>query len=139
MPDTGNSWNDHHKWNNRQNRSRSVHAWLLYRVAKKSLTCILLQKSCFENFSKFQLIWATAMESISRKGSFLWLLNVLWERTLPQLFFYTATLISLKLKKFPVYGNSFSIHGLGEIFPFINDLMICKYIQMHKEGCSCAA
>ena len=79
--------------------------------------CMLLQKRCFENISKFQQILATAMESISRKGSFLKLVNVLWKRTLPQLFLYIATLISSKLWKFPVHGNSFSIHWSGEIFP----------------------
>ena len=26
-------------------------------------------------------------------------------------------------------GNNFSIHGSGEIFPLINDSMICKYIS----------
>ena len=78
--------------------------------------CMLLQKRCFENISKFQQILATAMESISRKGSFLKLVNVLWKRT--QLFFYIATLISSKLWKFPVHGNSFSIHCSGEVFPF---------------------
>ena len=65
---------------------------------------MLLQKQCFENISKFQQILATAMESISRKGSFLKLVNVFWKRTLPQLFFYIATLISSKLWKFPVYS-----------------------------------
>ena len=64
--------------------------------------CMLLQKRCFENISKFQQILATAIESISRKGSFLKLVNVFWKRT--QLFFYIATLISSKLWKFPVHS-----------------------------------
>ena len=67
---------------------------------------MLLQKQCFENISKFQQILATAMESISRKGSFLKLVNVFWKRTLPQLFFYIAT------------ENSQSIHWSGEISHF---------------------
>ena len=71
--------------------------------------CMLLQRRCFENISKFQQILATAMKSISRKGLFLKLVNVLWKRTLPQLFFYNATLISSKLSKCPAHGNSFSI------------------------------
>ena len=81
--------------------------------------CMLLQKRYFENITKFQQILATAMESISRKGSFLKLVNVLWKRTLPQLFFYIATLISSKLWKCPVHGNSFSIYCSGEIFLFL--------------------
>ena len=88
-------------------------------LRKWAHTCMLLQKSCFENISKFQQILTTAMESISRKGSFLQLLNVLWKRTLPQLFFYIATLISSKLWKCPVHGNSFSIYCSGEIFLFL--------------------
>ena len=58
---------------------------------------MFLQKRCFENIRKFQHILATAMESISRKGSFLKLVNVFWKRTTPQLLFYIATLISSKL------------------------------------------
>ena len=93
--------------------------------------CMLLQKRCFENISKFQQMLATAMESISRKGSFLKLVNVLWKRTLPQFCFYNATLISSKLWTFLVYGYSFSIHCSGEIFPFS--------LTFPNEGCSCAA
>ena len=80
---------------------------------------MLLQKRCSENISKFQQILATAMKSISRKGSFLKLVNVLWKRTLPQLFFYIATLISSKLWKFPVHSlirRDFSFSA----FPFID-------------------
>ena len=80
--------------------------------------CMLLQKRCLENISKFQKILATGMKSISRKGSFLKLVNVLWKRTLPQLFFYITTLISAKLLKYPAHGNSFSMYCSGEIFPF---------------------
>ena len=79
--------------------------------------CMLLQKRCFENISKFQQILATAIESISRKGSFLKLVNVFWKRT--QLFFYIATLISSKLWKFPVHSlirRDFSFSA----FSFIN-------------------
>ena len=65
---------------------------------------MLLQKRCFKNISKFREILATAMDSISRKGSFLKLVNVFWKRTLPQLFFYNATLISSKLWIFPVHS-----------------------------------
>ena len=108
-------------------------------LRKWAHTCMLLQKSCFENISKFQQILTTAMESISRKGSFLQLLNVLWKRTLPQLFFYIATLIGSKLQKFPVHRNSFSIYWSGEIFPLLNDLMVRKFMQMREEECSCAA
>ena len=81
--------------------------------------CMLLQKRYFENITKFQQILATAMESISRKGSFLKLVNVLWKRTLPQLFFYIATLISSKLWEFPVHSlirRDFSFSA----FPFID-------------------
>ena len=92
--------------------------WLVV-LRKWAHRCMLLQKRCFENISKFQQILATAMESISRKGSFLKLVNVLWKRTLPQLFFYIATLISSKLWKCPVHGNSFSIYCSGEIFLFL--------------------
>ena len=85
--------------------------------------CMLLQKRCFENISKFQQILATAIESISRKGSFLKLVNVFWKRT--QLFFYIATLISSKLWKF-------SVHSLiKRDFPFP--------LTFPNEGCSCAA
>ena len=65
---------------------------------------MLLQKRCFKNISKFREILATAMESISRKGSFLKLVNVFWKRTLPQLFFYIATLISSKLWILPIHS-----------------------------------
>ena len=54
-------------------------------------------------FWKYQQILATAMKSISRKGSFLKVVNVLWKRTLPQLFFYIATLNSSKFWKCPVH------------------------------------
>ena len=85
--------------------------------------CMLLQKRCFENISKFQQISATAIELISRKGSFLKLVNVFWKRT--QLFFYIATLISSKLWKF-------SVHSLiKRDFPFP--------LTFPNEGCSCAA
>ena len=85
--------------------------------------CMLLQKRCFENISKFQQILATAIESISRKGSFLKLVNVFWKRT--HLFFYIATLISSKLWKF-------SVHSLiKRDFPFP--------LTFPNEGCSCAA
>ena len=80
---------------------------------------MLLQKRCSENVSKFQQILATALKSISRKGSFLKVVNVLWKRTQPQLFFYIATLINSKLWKCPVHGNSFSIYCSGEIFLFL--------------------
>ena len=73
----------------------------------------------FRKCHKFQQILVTAMKSISRKGSFLTVVNVLWKRTLPQLFFYIATLISSKLWKCPVHGNSFSIYCSGEIFLFL--------------------
>ena len=87
-------------------------------LRKWAHSCMLLQKRCFENIIKFQQILATTMKSISRKGSFLKLVNVLWKRTLPQLFFYITTLISAKLLKYPVHGNSFSMYCSGEIFPF---------------------
>ena len=93
--------------------------------------CILLQKRCFEYVIKFQKILATAIEFISRKESFLKLVNVVWKRTMPQLFFYIATLISSKLWKFSVHGKSFSIHWSGEIFPF--------HLTFPNKGCSCAA
>ena len=70
--------------------------------------CMLLQKRCFENISKFQQMLATAMKSISRKGSFLKLVNAFWKRTLPRLFFYIATLISSKLWKFPAHSLEIS-------------------------------
>ena len=128
IPDIDDSWNDRHKWNNRQNRSRSVHVLLVYRVAKLSSHVHAL---AVKMFRKFQEILATAMKSISRKGSFLKLVNVLWKRTLPQFCFYNATLISSKLWTFLVYGYSFSIHCSGEIFPFS--------LTFPNEGCSCAA
>ena len=81
--------------------------------------CMLLQKRCSENINKFQQILATAMKSISRKGLFVKVVNVLLKRTLPQLLFYVATLISSKLWKCPVHGNSFSIYCSGEIFLFL--------------------
>ena len=81
--------------------------------------CMLLQKRCSENINKFQQILATAMKSISRKGLFVKVVNVLLKRTLPQLLFYDATLISSKLWKCPVHGNSFSIYCSGEIFLFL--------------------
>ena len=81
--------------------------------------CMLFQKRYSENINKFQQILATAMKSISRNGSFLKVVNVLWKRTLPQLFFYIATLISSKLWKCPVHGNSFSIYCSEEIFLFL--------------------
>ena len=93
--------------------------------------CMLLQKRCFENISNFQKILATAIKSLSRKRSFLKLVNVLWKRTLSQLFFYIATLMSSKLWKFPVHRNSFSIHCSGGIFPFP--------LTFPNAGCSCAA
>ena len=64
---------------------------------------MFLQKKCFENISKFQQILATAMESISRKGSFLKLPDMFWKITLPQLFFYIETLISSSLWTFSVH------------------------------------
>ena len=101
--------------------------------------CMLMQKRCFENISKFQQILATAMESISKKGSSLKQVNVFWKRTLPQLFFYIATLISSKLWNFPTpfidqerfLIFSFSIHWSGEIF--------CFPLTFQNEGCNCAA
>ena len=132
MPDTSDSWNDRHKWNNRQNQSRSVHVCLLYRVAKKSSHVHALAEKLFR---KCQLIWATAMESILRKGSFLQLLNVLWKRTLPQLLFYTAT---LRLKISSPWKSLFH-SWIRRDFSFDYELMIWKYIQMHKEDCRCAA
>ena len=65
--------------------------------------CMLLQKKCVGNISKFQQILATAIESISRKGSFLKLPNMFWKITLPQLFFYIKTLTSSKLRTFSVH------------------------------------
>ena len=94
--------------------------------------CMLLQKRCSENISKFQQILATAMKSISRKGSFLKVVNVLWKRTLPQLFFYIATLISSKLWKCPVHGNSFSIYCSGEIFLFLWIFLMKGAVVQHS-------
>ena len=105
--------------------------WFI-KLQKWAHRCMLLQKRCSENISKFQQILATAMKSISRKGSFLKVVNVLWKRTLPQLFFYIATLISSKLWKCPVHGNSFSSHLLfRRNFPFL--------LTFTNKGCSCAA
>ena len=70
-------------------------------------------------FRKYRQILATAMESISRKGSFLKLVNKFWKGTLPQLFFYIAILISSKFWKFPVHSlirRDFSFSA----FPFID-------------------
>ena len=92
--------------------------WLIV-LRKWAHRCMLLQKRCFENLSKSQQILATAIESISRKGSFLKLVNVFWKRTLPQFFFYIATLISSNLRKFPVDSlirRDFSFSA----FPFID-------------------
>ena len=93
---------------------------------------MLLQKRCSENISKFQQILATAMKSISRKGSFLKVVNVLWKRTLPQLFFYIATLISSKLWKCPVHGNSFFIYCSGEIFLFLCFFLMNGAVVQHS-------
>ena len=94
--------------------------WNWFIVLRKwAHRCMFLQKRCSESENrKFQKILATAMKSISRKGSFLNVVNVPCKRTLPQLFFYIATLISSKLWKCPVHGNSFSIYCSEEIFPF---------------------
>ena len=67
--------------------------YLFIVLQKWAHRCMLLQKRCFENISKFQQTLATAMESISRKISFLELVNVFWKRIFPQLFFYIVTLI----------------------------------------------
>ena len=104
--------------------------WLIV-LRKWAHRCMLLQKRCFEKISTFQQILATEMKSISGKVSFLKLVNVFWARTLPQMFFYIATLISSKLWKCSVHGNSFSIYCSGEIFPFP---LTCP-----NEGCSCSA
>ena len=77
------------------------------------------KKDVSKNVSKFQQILATTMDSISRKESFLKLVNVLWKRTLAQLFFYIVILISSKLWKFPVHSlirRDFSFSA----FPFID-------------------
>ena len=76
--------------------------WFI-KLQKWAHRCMLLQKKCVENISKFQQILATAIESISRKGSFLKLPNMFWKITLPQLFFYIKTLISSKLRTFSVH------------------------------------
>ena len=73
-------------------------------LRKWSRRCMLLRKRCFKNIRKFLEILATAMEPISRKGSFVKLVNVFWKRTLPKLFFYIATLISSKLSIFPIHS-----------------------------------
>ena len=89
-------------------------------LRKRAHTCKYLQKSRCKNFSKFQQIPATAMEAIFRKRSFLQLVNVLWKRTLRQLYFYMANFISLKRYNFLVHTNrishNLSIHWSGAIF-----------------------
>ena len=93
--------------------------YLFIVLQKWAHRCMLLQKRCFENISKFQQTLATAMESISRKISFLELVNVFWKRIFPQLFFYIVTLISSKPWKFPVHSlirRDFSFPA----FPFID-------------------
>ena len=94
--------------------------------------CMLLQKRCSKNIRKFQKILATAMKFISRKGSFLKVVNVPWKRTLPQLFFYIATLISLKLRKRPVHGISFSINCSGEIYLFLWLFLMMGAVVQHS-------
>ena len=93
--------------------------------------CMLMQKRYFENISKFQQILATAMESISKKGSSLKQVNVFWKRTLPQLFFYIATLISSKLWNFPVRSlirRDFSFSA----FPFIGQERFFVFLWLFK-------
>ena len=102
--------------------------------------CMLSQKRCFENISKFQQILATAMECISRKGSFLKLVNVFWKKEL----FFTIVFLYCDINQFKIFKISspfidherflifsFSIHWSGEIFPFP--------WTFPNEGCSCAA
>ena len=93
---------------------------------------MLLQKKCSENISKFQQILATAKKSIPRKGSFLKVANVLWKRTLSQLFFYIAVLISSKLWKCPVHGYSFSIYCSEEIFFFFWLFLMMGAVVQHS-------
>ena len=114
-----------------------------YRVGKWSRRCMLLWKRCFKNISKFRQILATTMESISRKVSFVKLVNVFWKRTLPQLFFDNATLISSKLSIFPVHSLmrrdfSFSTFPFFDqetffVFPWLLEMK--RAVVQHSTSC----
>ena len=98
ISDIGDSWHDRHKWKNRLiDHVLFTCNWFIV-LRKWAHMGMLLQKSCFENISKFHQLLATAMESISRKRSFLQLVNAFWERTLQHLFFYITTNWFKKLK-----------------------------------------
>ena len=93
---------------------------------------IVLRKWARRCMLKFQQILATAMKSISRKGSFLKVVNVLWERTLQQLFFHIVTLISWKLWRCRVHGNSFSIYCSREVFLFLWLFLMKGAVAQHS-------
>ena len=100
---------------------------------------MLLQKRCFENISKFQQILATAMESISRKGSFLkWWMCFGKNNSVAIVFlhcdinqFKTLKASSPFIDQERTLIFSFSISWSGEIFPFP--------LTFPNEGWSCAA
>ena len=104
-------------WNNRQNWSPSFTCNCSFGLWKTTHICMLLQKSCFENFSKFQQLWWTLFPETDRFYN-CWM--CIEKELCRDCFFYIATLISLKLEIFLVPGINISIHVSGEIFLFIN-------------------
>ena len=144
MSDIGDTWNDRHKWNNRQDLSRSVHVLFVYRVAKMS-SQVHVQIGCFENISKFQQILAKLLKLqfcdevyfqkriISKTGECALKKN---SATIVFLYCDINQFKTLKIsspfidqERFLIF--SFSIHWSGEIFPFP--------LTFPNEGWICAA
>ena len=94
-------------------------------LRKWAQRCMLLQRRCFENIRKFLEILATAMESISREGSFLKLVMSFEEELCHNRFLYcdinqfkTFNFSSpfIDEERFLIF--SFSILWSGKIFCF---------------------
>ena len=94
--------------------------------------CMLLQKRYSENISKFPQILATAMKSISRKESFLKVVNVLWKRNSATIVFLYYDINLWKLWKCLVHGNSFSIYCSGVSFLFLWFFLIKGAVVQHS-------
>ena len=107
---------------------------LLCGVAKKS-SHLLLQESCFENFNKFTKNKCDGVyfqkRFISTSG------KCTLKKNSATAFLYRDINHFLTLKisspwKMNVISQIYSIHGSEEIFPLIDDLIICKCIISNK-------
>ena len=88
--------------------------------------CMFLQKRCSKNISNCD-------ESISRKGSFLKVvMNVLSKRTLPQLFFYIATLIIQNFQNVQSIEIVFLFTLQDQIFLFLWLFLMTGAVVQHS-------